>query len=182
MIDNTHVIILRGTGKDMIPTAEMEAFAERYGMVFRAHAVGNANRSGRVERPFHYIENNFLAGRRFADWDDFNAQAREWCDAKNRTFKRHLKAIPIELYNVERAQLQAPAGLGPRALSTAPTHRRRPRLRHRSTPIATPCPRTGSANPSRPERAEARSSSPAAGRVPHARASSRARGQMDHLA
>ncbi len=106
MIDNTHVIILRGTGKDMIPTAEMEAFAERYGMVFRAHAVGDANRSGRVERPFHYIENNFLAGRTFADWDDFNAQARAWCDAKNRTFKRHLKAVPIELYNVERSQLR----------------------------------------------------------------------------
>ena len=106
MIDNTHVIILQGTGKDMIPTPEMEAFAERYSMVFRAHAVGDANRSGRVERPFHYIENNFLAGRRFADWDDFNAQARDWCDAKNRTFKRHIKAVPIELYNVERVQLR----------------------------------------------------------------------------
>jgi len=106
MIDNTHVIVLQGTGKDMIPAAEMEAFAERYGMVFRAHAVGDANRSGRVERPFHYIENNFLAGRRFADWDDFNAQARAWCDAKNRAFKRHLKAVPIELYNVERAHLR----------------------------------------------------------------------------
>jgi transposase len=105
MIDNTHVVILRGTGKDMIPTAEMEAFAERYGMLFHAHAVGDANRKGRVERPFHYIENNFLAGRTFADWDDFNRQARAWCDAKNRLFKRHLKAVPIELYNVERTQL-----------------------------------------------------------------------------
>ena len=106
MIDNTHVVVLQGTGKDMIPAAEMEAFAERYGMVFRAHAVGDANRSGRVERPFHYIENNFLAGRTFADWDDLNAQARDWCDAKNRAFKRHLKAAPIELYNLERAQLR----------------------------------------------------------------------------
>ncbi len=106
MIDNTHVIVLRGTGKDMIPAAEMEAFAERYGMVFRAHAVGDANRSGRVERPFHYIENNFLAGRTFADWDDLNVQARNWCDAKNRVFKRHLKAVPLELYNLERYQLR----------------------------------------------------------------------------
>jgi len=106
MIDNTHVVVLQGTGKDMIPAAEMEAFAERYGMVFRAHAVGDANRSGRVERPFHYIENNFLAGRTFAHWDDLNAQARDWCDAKNRAFKRHLKAAPIELYNLERAQLR----------------------------------------------------------------------------
>ncbi len=106
MIDNTHVIVLQGTGKDMIPAAEMEAFAERYGTIFHAHAIGDANRSGRVERPFHYIENNFLAGRRFADWDDLNAQARDWCDRKNRTFKRHIKAVPIELYNVERTQLR----------------------------------------------------------------------------
>lgn len=106
MIDNTHVIVLRGTGKDMIPVAEMEGFAQRYGMVFHAHAIGDANRSGRVERPFHYIENNFLAGRSFADWDDLNAQARDWCETSNRAFKRHLKAAPLELYNLERAQLR----------------------------------------------------------------------------
>jgi transposase len=106
MIDNTHVIILRGLGLGMIPTAEMEAFAFRYGMVFRAHAPGDADRKGRVERPFDYIENNFLAGRSFTDWDDLNQQARAWCDAKNRTFKRHLKAVPFELYNLERAHLR----------------------------------------------------------------------------
>jgi len=106
MIDNTHVIILRGTGRNMIPTAEMEAFGERYGTVFRAHAVGDANRKGRVERPFHFIENNFLAGRKFADWHDFNRQALAWCDTKNRMYRRHLKAKPIELYNLERTHLR----------------------------------------------------------------------------
>lgn len=106
MIDNTHVIVLRGTGKDMIPAAEMEAFAERYGMVFRAHAIGDVNRSARVERPFHYIENNFLAGRTFSDWDDLNTRARAWCDEKNAAFKRHLKAKPTELYNLERSHLR----------------------------------------------------------------------------
>ena len=29
MIDNTHVVVLRGTGKDMVPVPEMAAFAER---------------------------------------------------------------------------------------------------------------------------------------------------------
>jgi transposase len=106
MVDNTNVVRLRGTGKDMIPTAEMEAFAEHYGMVFNAHAVGDANRSARVERRFHEIENNFLVGRTFADWDDLNAQARTWCDRNNRALKRYLKAAPIELYNIERAQLR----------------------------------------------------------------------------
>jgi transposase len=66
MIDNTHVVVLRGTGREMVPVPEMAAFAERFGFHFAAHAIGDANRSARVERPFAVIENNFLAGRTFA--------------------------------------------------------------------------------------------------------------------
>ena len=61
MIDNTHVVVLRGTGKNMVPVPEMAAFAERYGFEFQAHEIGDANRSGRVERPFWFIQKNFLA-------------------------------------------------------------------------------------------------------------------------
>lgn len=46
----------------------MAAFAERFGFSFVAHEPGDANRSGRVERPFSFIENNFLAGRTFSSW------------------------------------------------------------------------------------------------------------------
>ena len=55
MIDNTHVVVLRGTGRDMTPVPEMAAFAVRFGFRFVAHAVGHANRSARVERPFWFI-------------------------------------------------------------------------------------------------------------------------------
>jgi hypothetical protein len=105
MVDNTSVVVARGTGADMEPAPEMAALAERYGFAFRAHAVGDANRSGRVERPFHFIENNFLAGRSFADWHDLNSQARAWCDVVNGRFRRHLRAAPSELYALERAAL-----------------------------------------------------------------------------
>jgi hypothetical protein len=106
MIDNTHVVVLRGTGREMIPVPEMEAFAERLGFRFVAHAIGNANRSGRVERPFWFIENNFLAGRTFASWEDLNRQAREWCDKVNATYKKHIRAVPRELYAIERTHLK----------------------------------------------------------------------------
>lgn len=106
MIDNTHVVVLKGTGADMVPVPEMEAFAERYDFVFRAHAVGDANRSARVERPFHYIENNFFPGRTFSDWADLNAQAREWCERVNGKYKRHLRAVPRELFAVEKPRLK----------------------------------------------------------------------------
>src|SRR6202165_4004883 len=88
MIDNTHVVVLHGTGRDMVPVPEMAAFGERFSFRFVAHEIGDANRSARVERPFHFIENNFLAGRTFADLADLNAQARVFCDKVNATHKR----------------------------------------------------------------------------------------------
>src|SRR5438876_6475104 len=106
MIDNTHVVVLRGTGREMIPVPEMEAFAERLGFRFVAHERGDANRSARVERPFSFIENNFLAGRSFTSWEDLNQQARQWCDRVNSTYKNHIRAVPRELFAVERLHLK----------------------------------------------------------------------------
>ena len=106
MIDNTHVVVLSGTGKDMTPVPEMAAFAQRFGFDFVAHERGHANRSARVERPFDFIENNFLAGRSFADLGDLNAQALAWCDKVNATRKRCLHASPRDLFASERACLR----------------------------------------------------------------------------
>jgi transposase len=106
MIDNTHVVVLRGSGRDMVPVPEMAAFGERFGFDFVAHAIGNANRSGRVERPFSFIEGNFLAGRTFSSWEDLNQRAREWCDKVNSTYKKHIRAVPRELFAIERLHLK----------------------------------------------------------------------------
>jgi transposase len=106
MIDNTHVVVLRGSGREMVPVPEMAAFGERLGFQFVAHAIGNANRSARVERPFHFIEHNFLAGRVFSSWEDLNQRAREWCDKVNATYKKHIRAVPRELFAVERLHLK----------------------------------------------------------------------------
>lgn len=106
MIDNTHVVVLRGTGKLMVPVPEMEAFARRLHFEFIAHEKGDANRSARVERPFDYIERNFLAGRKFADFADANRQARDWCDRVNDKFRRTLHASPLELFAAEQPKLR----------------------------------------------------------------------------
>jgi len=75
MIDNTHVVVLKGTGKDMVPVPEMTVFGQRFGFTFAAHEVGDANRSARVEGPFNWIENNFLNNRDFDDWEHLNREA-----------------------------------------------------------------------------------------------------------
>src|SRR5207247_10325239 len=105
MIDNTHVVVLRGTGAAMIPVPEMETFGERFGFRFAAHERGDANRSARVERPFHFIDGNFLAGRTFSSWEDLNQQAHQWCDRVNSTYKNNIRAVPRELSAVERLHL-----------------------------------------------------------------------------
>ena len=105
MIDNTHVVVLHGTGKDMVPVPEMAAFADRYGFTFVAHEKGDANRSARVERPFDYIEKNFFAGREFSDLDDLNRQAVIWCDKVNAANRRSLHGSSRELFAAERPHL-----------------------------------------------------------------------------
>jgi len=106
MIDNTHVVVLHGTGREMVPVPEMAAFAARFGFRFVAHERGHANRSARVERPFRFIEHNFLAGRTFSSWQDLNLQARQWCDRVNSTYKKHIRAVPRELFAVEQTHLK----------------------------------------------------------------------------
>ena len=107
MIDNTHVVVRSGSGKNMVAVPEMIAFADRFGFEFVAHEIGDANRSAKVERNFDFIDHNFLAGRTFTDWDDLNAQARAWSDKVNATPRRALHASPRELFATELLRLKA---------------------------------------------------------------------------
>jgi transposase len=106
MIDNTHVVVLKGTGAEMVPVPEMEAFGERYGFEFKAHEKGDANRSAHVERSFDHVDRNFLAGRKFADFADVNRAAVTWCDKVNGKFRKAIHGTARELFAAERPALQ----------------------------------------------------------------------------
>lgn len=106
MIDNTHVIVASGSGADMIPAPEMAAFAERYGFCFKAHEKGDANRSARVEAPFHRVQSAFLAGNDFADWRELNARSRETLDKWNARHSEKLHASRRELFALEQPYLK----------------------------------------------------------------------------
>ena len=47
-----------------------------------------------------------MAGRNFSSWEDLNQRAREWCDKVNSTYKKHIRAVPRELFAVERLHLK----------------------------------------------------------------------------
>jgi len=109
VIDNTSVLLADGAGADAVVAPEMAAFARTLGFRFRAHRVGNPERKGRIERPFAYVENNFLAGRSFADFDDLNRQAVDWCrNVANHKPKQALGMSPEAAYLIERPHLVPP--------------------------------------------------------------------------
>jgi transposase len=107
VIDNTSVIVVAGAGDEAVFAPEMVAFARTLGFAFRAHQVNHPDRKGRVERPFAYVEGNFLAGREFHDFADLNRQALAWCqEIANAKPKRALGVAPLAAYAVEKLSLQ----------------------------------------------------------------------------
>ena len=115
IIDNTSVILAAGSGADAIVAPEMAAFARTLGFQFRAHRIRHPDRKGRVERPFAYVETNFLPARQFRDFDDLNDQALAWCrEVANQKPKRVLGTSPEAAYLMEKPHLQSlPAVLPP---------------------------------------------------------------------
>jgi transposase len=107
VIDNTSVIVAHGSGPDAEIAPEMTAFGRIYGVRFVPHRIGHADRKARIERPFDYVERNFLAGRSFTDWTDLNRQALAWCNEKaNKKPKRRLGMSPDEAYVMEKPHLR----------------------------------------------------------------------------
>lgn len=106
VIDNTSVIVARGSGPNADIAPEMERFGQIFGVSFVPHAIGQADRKARIERNFAYIEGNFLAGRAFSDWRDLNDQALRWCEeVANKKDKRSLGMSPEAAYLMEKAYL-----------------------------------------------------------------------------
>jgi lambda repressor-like predicted transcriptional regulator len=114
IIDNSSVILAAGSGADAIVAPEMAAFARTLGFEFRAHRLNHPDRKGRVERPFYFVETNFLPGRQFRDFDDLNIQVLSWCrEVANQKPKRILGMSPEAAYLMEKPHLQALPGVLP---------------------------------------------------------------------
>jgi hypothetical protein len=106
IIDNTNVIVARGSGPDAEIAPEMERFGQIFGVTFNAHAIGDPDRQAKIERNFSYVERNFLAGRTFTDWQDLNEQACRWCkEVANQKVKRSLGMSPEAAYLMEKPHL-----------------------------------------------------------------------------
>jgi len=97
VIDNTSVVIVRGTGANAVVAPEIQAFEKRFGFQFLAREKGHSDRKAHVEREIRFVQDNFLKGRTFRDDNDLNEQAREWCRKKNTAVDRKRQSSPDDL-------------------------------------------------------------------------------------
>jgi len=108
VIDNTSVILAGGAGAHAVIAPEMAAFARCLGFEFLAHRVNDPDRKGRIERPFAWVQGNFLPGRSFVSFDDLNAQALRWCiEVANAKPKRALGMCAEAAYVMEKPHLRS---------------------------------------------------------------------------
>jgi hypothetical protein len=103
MIDNSHVVVAAGTGATMIPAPEMAAFASAFGFTFVAHEKGDANRSARVEAPFHRIE-RASSPAPSSRLDGPQPEGIETCETWNAKYSNKLHASRRELFAAEQAR------------------------------------------------------------------------------
>lgn len=79
LYDNLKSAVLERRGDAIRFHPVLLAFAGQYRFEPRPVAVARGNEKGRVERAIGYVRGAFFAGRGFADLDDLNAQAEDWC-------------------------------------------------------------------------------------------------------
>jgi hypothetical protein len=65
-------------------------------------------RKGKIERPFYYIETDFIRGSSFESWDHLNQEGRKWLDTvANRRVHSTTRRIPAEAFEEEKPFLIA---------------------------------------------------------------------------
>jgi transposase/phosphoglycolate phosphatase-like HAD superfamily hydrolase len=79
LYDNLKSAVLERRGDAIRFHPSLLGFAGHYRYEPRPVAVARGNEKGRVERSIGYIRGAFFAARIFADLDDLNAQADDWC-------------------------------------------------------------------------------------------------------
>ncbi|MCI0411668.1 IS21 family transposase [bacterium] len=78
-------------------------FANYYGIVPQTCRIKRPRTKGKVERPVHYIKDNFLNGRSFADVEDLNILGLQWLNnTANVRIHGTTECRPVDLFSQEK--------------------------------------------------------------------------------
>lgn len=106
--DNQKSVVAYRFKKEIILNGKFQKFAEYHGFQVVLCAPRRPNSKGKVERPFPYIEDDFLRGRVFVDVADLNRQYEEWLDkVANKRVHGTTGKVPDEMWEQEKSQLIA---------------------------------------------------------------------------
>jgi len=102
LYDNMTAVTLGRSGGRPIWNPTFLEFAKHFGFEPRVCRPRDPNRKGKVERPFRFIEEDFLKAREFSSWEDLNEQARRWLDTvANARLHGTTKQVPRQLFLTE---------------------------------------------------------------------------------
>lgn len=104
--DNQKSVVAYRFKKEILLNGKFQKFAEYYGFKPVLCTPYRPNSKGKIERPFQYIEADFIRGRIFVDVDDLNRRYEEWLDtiANQRVHGTTGKA-PFALWEQEKLAL-----------------------------------------------------------------------------
>jgi transposase len=97
---------LRLLGGQLVRNEEFQRFATHWGFTARACRPYRAQTKGKVERPIHYVRDNFVYGRTFLGDADLHEQSLRWLEKANRRIHGTTRERPIQRYEQERHLLR----------------------------------------------------------------------------
>jgi len=114
LYDSEKTVVLRWEAGRPVFNPAFVAFITHYRCRPVACKRGRPQTKGKVEKPFQFVENNLLEGRRFQDLEDLKATARWWLREKS---DPHLhdttNRIVLELFLEQEASALKPLPLHP---------------------------------------------------------------------
>jgi len=105
LYDRMKQVVLESFKEGVVFHPLFERLVAHYGYTAIPLAPGYCKGKGKVEKPFQYVEGNFLAGRVFHDLDDLNAQAKIWRDEKAERIHRTTREQPVARLDQEKPRL-----------------------------------------------------------------------------
>lgn len=122
LYDNLKSAVLERLGDAIHFNPELLSLCAHYRFAPKPVGVRRANEKGRVERAISYVRTAFFAAREFADVDDLNRQAIDWCEREAEVRKQP----PDRLQTVSEAFRKEQASLLPLPAVPYPVYERKP--------------------------------------------------------
>ena len=105
LTDNMKSVVIRRDSMGYpVWQRDYEAFMKTVGFKTKLCKPRHPFTKGKVERLVRFVKDNFIAGRRFWNYSELNAEALGWCNAQNSKFHREIGGTPDSMHNVFCAQ------------------------------------------------------------------------------